>query len=265
MSSRTFILGVPVDAITLSGAVMRLEKMAAGVAQHHVVTPNPEMLVAARSDPAFHAVLERASLAVPDGVGLLLAARYLGAPLLERVAGIDLLTSFCAQTRASVFFLGAAEGVAGRAVEALRSSYPTLHVAGTYAGSARKEDEEEILARIRGSGASVLFVAYGAPAQDLWIARMLPRLPHIKVAMGVGGSFDFLAGVQRRAPLWMRRLGLEWLWRLLAEPRRIGRICRAVLHFPLLISKHQTYSFLVHGHADLPKNQNSLWVVRSNI
>ncbi len=240
MTSRVIILGIPVDPVTLPEACERIESMLADDNQHHVLTPNPEMIVAAHTNTEFRSVLQTSSLNVADGYGLLLASRFLGSPLPERVSGIDLLTTLCEAIRVPVFFLGAAPGVAASAANALRQKNPALMIAGTYAGSASLSEETEIISRINASGARVLFVAYGAPMQDLWIARNLERMPGIAVAMGVGGSFDFLAGVRTRAPRLMRTLGLEWLWRLVQEPRRIGRILTAVIHFPLLVLFHKS-------------------------
>ncbi len=235
MASRVSIFGVPIDAVTLEEACDHLCRMLDGGGQHHVLTPNPEMLLAARSNEIFRSVLQSSALNAPDGYGLILASIFLGDPLPERVSGIDLLFSLCRRTEGPIFLLGAAEGVAARAAETLRASHNDLIIAGTHSGSPNPSEEDSILQNINGSGAKVLFVAFGSPKQDLWIARNLSRMPGIRVAMGVGGSFDFLAGVRSRAPYWMRSTGLEWLWRLLQEPRRFRRILRAVFLFPLLV------------------------------
>lgn len=230
------ILGVPIDNITLGEAVDRLVVFAQGSGQHHVMTPNPEMLVAAQKDPTFRSVLQSSTLNLPDGTGLLLAARFLGTPLRSRVTGVDAVSALCLRADVGpVFLLGAAPGVAERAASLLRRKNPALVVAGTYAGSPDTEEEEAILQRINASGARLLFVAFGAPVQDLWIARTLKRMPGIKIAMGVGGAFDFLAGVRPRAPILLRLIGLEWLWRLLVEPARFGRMFTAVVVFPFLV------------------------------
>ncbi len=235
MEGRLSIFGVPIDAVTLLEATDRLCQMLQEEGQHHVLTPNPEMLLAARSNEIFCSVLQSSALNVPDGYGLILASLFLGNPLPERVAGIDLLTALCLRIEGPVFLLGAEEGVAARAGEALRLQNPSLIIAGTHGGSPNPSEEEEILLKINASGAKLLFVAFGSPRQDLWIARNLTRMSGIRVAMGVGGSFDFLAGVRSRAPHWMRSVGFEWLWRLVQEPKRFRRILRAVFLFPLLV------------------------------
>lgn len=219
------ILGIPIHDVTLEEAV---EQAAAWVKEgnaHQMATVNPEFVMAARRDPAFRAVLEGADLCLPDGVGITLAARYLGRPLRERVAGVDLVEALAARAARDgwrVFFLGAAPGVADRAASILAARYPGLTVAGTYAGSPRREEEDEIVQKVREAGADVLLVAYGAPAQDLWLARNLARTG-AKVGVGVGGAFDYIAGVVPRAPRWMRRVGLEWLYRLIHQPWRWRR------------------------------------------
>lgn len=236
MKDRVSILGVPVDAVTRSEALARLRAMAADGTKHHVMTPNPEMIVAATRWPDVLALLQRTDLNVPDGAGVLWAAGRQGKHLSERVTGTDLAEAIAGETvMQPVYFLGAAPGVAEKASAALQGRHPELVIAGSFAGSPKKEEENDIVARINASGAKTLFVAYGAPAQDLWIDRVLPRLHSVRIAMGVGGAFDFFAGVRVRAPAFLQKAGLEWMWRLVQEPRRIGRICTAVIVFPFLV------------------------------
>lgn len=240
MNKRFHILGVPIDNVSMQETVERLCIFAASDTPHHVMTPNPEMLVAAQKNPAFFQLLQKTALNVPDGAGLLWAARFLGGSLKERVTGTDLTEAIAAcPDLQPVFFLGAAEGVAAEAARLLQKVHPTLVVAGTYAGSPAIEEESDILRRIQSSGAKTLLVAYGAPAQDLWIDRVLPKLPSVRIAMGVGGAFDFFAGKQKRAPMWLRSMGLEWLWRLIKQPSRLPRILTAVLVFPFLVFTHR--------------------------
>jgi N-acetylglucosaminyldiphosphoundecaprenol N-acetyl-beta-D-mannosaminyltransferase len=234
---RVVLLGVPIDPVTRAGAVARIRAMLGGTGRCHVMTPNNEMLVEARRNGPFRALLNRTALNVPDSTGLLWAARWANRPLPERVPGVDTVQSLCAGLDGSVgvFFLGAAPGVAERAAAALRAANPLLRVAGAYAGSPRPDEAKDIVDRINASGASLLLVAYGAPAQDLWIDAHLAEMPSVKVAMGVGGTFDFLAGTKKRAPAWMRSLGLEWLYRFAKEPSRWRRMWNAVVVFPWLV------------------------------
>ncbi len=223
---RVVILGVPVDNITEEEALARIEAFIENGRPHQVVTVNPEFVVAAQSDAKFFQVLKEADLSLPDGVGLLWAARFLGRPLSERVAGVDTvrrIASLAAERGYRLFLLGAVEGVAEATAMRLEEENPGLKVAGIYAGSPDPQEEEEIVEIIRAARPHVLLVAYGAPQQDLWIHRHLGRLG-VPVAMGVGGAFDFISGKAKRAPGWMQRLGLEWLHRLLHEPWRWRRM-----------------------------------------
>ena len=232
---RVQILGLPVDGITYA---QWLDQIGAWIAAHrrqpgaqqaaHICTTNPEFTMIAQRDANFYNILSRADLCVPDGVGLLWAARRLGQPLPERVTGSDgvpRIAERAAREGWRLFLLGAAPGVADKTAQILQERYPGLQIAGVYSGSPAPEEEDDIVARVNASDADVLFVAYGAPRQDKWIARNLPRL-NVAVAMGVGGSFDFIAGVMPRAPLWMQRAGIEWLYRLMRQPTRIGRMMR---------------------------------------
>ncbi len=208
--------------------------------QRHVMTPNNEMLVEACHNTSFRDLLNRTTLNIPDSVGLLWMARFTRQRLSQRVTGVDTVTTLCTSLteETPIFLLGAKPGVAESAAQALMSSNPHLKVTGCFAGTPREEDAPIILTMIRAAAPHLLLVAYGAPAQDLWIDRYLKELPSVRVAMGIGGTFDFLAGTRKRAPAWMRRMGLEWLWRLVREPKRIGRIWRAVVIFPLLVLRY---------------------------
>ncbi|MBU1445940.1 WecB/TagA/CpsF family glycosyltransferase, partial [Patescibacteria group bacterium] len=202
-------------------------------------------------------------LNIPDGIGILWAATHIVAkntklhallslPLIaispnkfkqalrERVTGIDLVQKIA--ERASIhgsklFLLGAAPGIAEIAGEKLGSKYQNLKIAGTFAGSPHKNDCENIINLINRSGADILFVAYGAPAQEMWIAKNLHKLTTVKIAAGIGGSFDFIAGKYKRAPRWMQTLGLEWFYRLIKQPSRWRRIYNATVKFPTKIIK----------------------------
>jgi N-acetylglucosaminyldiphosphoundecaprenol N-acetyl-beta-D-mannosaminyltransferase len=219
------ILGVRVDATSYDDLLARIDSWVATGKPHQIVTLNPEMLVAAHRDPMFRHIVNQADLNVADGVGLLLAARLLGRPLPGRVTGSDgihLLAAHCAQKGYRPYLLGAAPGVAEAVALRLTVANPGLDVAGAYAGSPRVEDEEEVIARIREVEPDLLLVAFGVPVEETWIARNRERLG-VPAMIGVGGAFDFVAGVTKRAPRWMRGLGLEWLYRLLREPWRWRR------------------------------------------
>lgn len=235
MKNRIHILGVPLDPLTVLEALNALLSFARSNTQYHVITPNPEMIVEAQKNPPFMALLQKTALNLPDGSGLLLAARMKGKRIPERVTGVDMVERLSMQEHIGpIFFLGAQSGVAEKAVDTLRKKNPSLRCAGCYAGSPSESSAEDIIDRINRSGATILFVAFGAPMQDLWIDRYRAQMLNVKLAMGVGGAFDFIAGVRSRAPIWMQKIGLEWLWRLIQEPRRFMRIVRAVIVFPLL-------------------------------
>ena len=196
------------------------------LATRQLCTVNPEFVMEARRDPAFAAVLGRADLCAPDGVGILWAGRLLGQPFAERVTGSDGIYRICERAAAEgwrVFLLGAGPGVAEQTADRLTALYPGLSIAGTFSGSPDDNAWQEIQRRLAAAQADVLFVAFGHPRQDFWIDKHRYELP-VAVALGVGGAFDFVAGVARRAPLWMQRLGLEWLHRLLVEPWRWQRM-----------------------------------------
>lgn len=226
MQQRIRILGISIDNVTMEEAVERLAAMAASGAFHHAVTVNPEFVMTAQRDRDFARVLNGADLAVPDGIGLVWAARWRRTPLRERVPGVDLvdrLSAVAAQRGLRVFLLGAQPGVAEATAGILTARYPGLTIAGTYAGSPRADEDETIAGMVAQARPSILFVAYGAPQQDLWIERNRSRLGAC-VAMGIGGAFDFISGRAQRAPRWVQRLGLEWLHRLLREPSRWRRM-----------------------------------------
>lgn len=219
------ILGFPVHPVTYG---LFLDLVAAFVSAGHlrqVCTANPEFLMTARRQPEFAAVLRQADLVLPDGVGLLWAARHQGRPMPERVTGSDgiyLLAERAAIEGWRIFMLGAAPGVAEQAGVTLAARYPGLLVAGAFAGSPAGDDYPAISDLIKRSQPHILLVAFGAPRQDLWIAKHKHDLG-VPVCIGVGGAFDHVVGVQRRAPAWLIRLNLEWLWRLITQPWRWRR------------------------------------------
>ncbi len=242
---RTEVLGVPVDAVDTAGALRRCERvLAQGAAAEplQIVTLNPEMVMRARRDPRFKEVLLRAGLVLADGAGVSWAARWLGSPIPERVPGVDLLfelCALCARRGWSVYFLGAGPGVAQEAAERLQQEIPGLLVAGW--GSGSPEDAEATVAEIRSRGARLLAVAFGAPAQELFLDRWLAA-SGCAVGIGVGGSFDYLAGRVRRAPKAMRAHGFEWLFRLLRQPWRLPRMLRAAPFFILVMRQRRVVS-----------------------
>ncbi len=230
-SSRIALLGVPIDAITQAEALARMHEFLKAGGQHHIATPNNEMLVEASRNEKFRSVLQRTALNIPDSTGVV----WMGG-LPERVTGTDTMQKLCESIGPEhpVFLLGAGEGIAEHAAQELQRRNPRLKIAGTFSGTPRDEDAQDITQKINAASPHLLFVAYGAPAQDLWIDQHLKDMPSVRIAMGVGGALDFIAGVQKRAPSWMRAMGLEWVWRLVRQPSRLPRIINAVIVFPIL-------------------------------
>ncbi len=221
------ILNIPIHAVTMAQTLALVEQYMTQPRLHQIATVNPEFVMTAQNDADFHHILQSADLCLPDGVGLLYAARRQGRPLPERVPGSELVYRLAELASAKgwpLFLLGAAPGVAEEAAHALGERYPGLTIAGTHAGSPAGEENDDIVRRINDSGAALLFVAYGAPKQDKWIDRNRDSLPAVRVAIGVGGSLDFITGRSVRAPQWAQDMGLEWLHRLYKEPWRWRRM-----------------------------------------
>jgi N-acetylglucosaminyldiphosphoundecaprenol N-acetyl-beta-D-mannosaminyltransferase len=221
------ILGVPVHMVTMDQTVTLARRFMAEPGCSQIATVNPEFVMAAQQDEAFLAVLNQADLCIPDGIGLVYASRRLGSPLPERVPGSELvyrLAGAAAEDGRRIFLLGAAPGVAEEAAGIFQSHYPALVIAGTYAGSPHPEENAHIVNLINDSEADLLYVAYGAPRQDKWIARNRDALFSVRLALGVGGSLDFVTGRTRRAPQWAQNMNLEWLHRLANEPWRWRRM-----------------------------------------
>ncbi len=209
----------------MAAALSRIEAFVEAGGAHVVATVNPEFVMRARRDPAFARVLESADLCLPDGTGVVWAARRQGCDLGGTVAGADLvrpLASTCARRGWRLFLLGAAPGVASELASWLRGADPTLQVAA-HSGDPDPAGDAETLKLIHEHRTDVLLVAFGAPKQELWIDRLKQRLGGA-VAIGVGGTFDDLTGRVPRAPAWMRKVGLEWLYRLVRQPWRITRM-----------------------------------------
>ena len=219
------VLGVRVDCLDMSSALERIGQLVEAGGHHLVATVNPEFVMRARVDHEFARVLESADLCLADGSGVVWAARRQGCAIREPVTGVDLippLAALCASRHFRLFLLGAAEGVAGELASRLRAEHSGLEVAA-HAGSPAPSSDAETAAIISNYKPHVLLVAYGHPTQELWIDRNCDSLG-VAVAMGVGGAFDYLTERVPRAPAWMRRAGLEWLFRLIRQPWRIRRM-----------------------------------------
>lgn len=226
---RTDVLGVAFDNVTIDEAVDRALALLEEDGPHLVVTPNPEIVQRAEKDPEFAGILAQADLVLPDGVGVIYAAKILGRPLRARVPGIDFaaaLLTRIAGTGTRLFLLGAAPGVAELAAVNLRAAYPGLVVCGFHDGYFK--EDRPVADAIREARADLVFVCLGAPKQEKWIAAN-GAAAGARLYVGLGGSLDVFAGKVERAPESFQRLGLEWLYRLLKQPSRIGRMVKLPL------------------------------------
>jgi N-acetylglucosaminyldiphosphoundecaprenol N-acetyl-beta-D-mannosaminyltransferase len=226
MRKRINVLDVPVDIVTMEEAVQIIDGYIHEKRTHLIVTANAEMVMQADADKELHAILAQADMVVADGAGVVWAAKYQGCPLRERVAGADLvprLFELSVQKGYKVFMLGAAPGIAQRAAANIRERFPGVHICGIQDGYFARDEEAAVVARIKEANPDILLIALGVPRQEKWIWRYKDHL-NIPVCMGVGGVFDVLAGVAQRAPLWMQKASLEWLYRLLKQPERLGRM-----------------------------------------
>lgn len=229
MSGKVTILSIPVHNRTGAETIHLISAWLTDGSEsvRQVATVNPEFIMMARRDSEFARVLQNVDLATADGVGITLAARVQGHRIRERLTGVDLTEAIAAMEtpRPRLFLLGAAPGVAADAGDRLRQRFPGVQITDSYSGSPEDADLPDILNRIRESGADTLLVAFGAPEQDRWIARHRSALAGcgIVIAIGVGGTFDYLSGRVPRAPRLIRRIGLEWLYRLIRQPWRWRR------------------------------------------
>lgn len=234
------ILGVDIEAHTYTTWLDQIGTwVKTGDRLHHICTVNPEFFVIASKNEAFYRVLQGADACIADGVGILVASKLLGKALPARVTGTDGLQQIAERAASEswrLFLLGAAPGIAEQTAAILTERYPALQIVGTYAGSPHPDEAAAIIERIKVSQADILFVAYGAPQQDLWIDQHRDQLA-VKVAMGVGGAYDFITGIVPRAPRLMQRLGLEWLYRLIRQPWRWRRMLRLPIFVLMVIGR----------------------------
>lgn len=222
---------------------------------HHIITLNPEMVVRAQNDKDFRDAVNRADLSVPDGIGILMAHEYLLgirsfflsllSHLLKkqrRITGtsiIYLLAALASETDKTMYLLGGLPGDAERTASTLIKRYPGLKIRVGPPHTYHSVGSDEILYGLNKCKPDILFVAYGSPAQTMWIERNRVSLPSVKIAAGIGGAFATISGRLPSAPAWMKSHGLEWLWRLALEPKRLPRIMRATIIFPLIIARQK--------------------------
>jgi len=252
------ILGVKFDNLDKDEVLAEMGKFLESDRQHHIVLPYSEFLVRAKRDKDFRDILNRADLCIAEGIGPLLASRILGRPLRGRFTGIELIYELAAfgeprpwrgirnsfdatqdrqESGLKLFLFGGKKGVAEEAATRLKDKYPNLEIAGTVDGENYNDPEkhQEIIDAINQSRPQILLVALGSPQQEQWIVNHLSKIPSVKIAIGVGGAFDFISGRRKRAPAFFQSAGFEWLWRVSWEPTRLPRMIDAVIMFPFLI------------------------------
>ncbi|MDD1763033.1 MAG: WecB/TagA/CpsF family glycosyltransferase [Methanothrix sp.] len=223
--SRTAIMGCPVDSLSMDETIERIEDYIKQekICQHVVI--NVAKLVEMHKDPELRRIINECDLINVDGMPIVWASRILGQPIPERVAGVDLfqhLVKLCAEKGYRPYFFGAKDEVVEKVVETFMKKYPNLHVAGYRNGYFSKAEELGIAEKIRDSKADMLFVAFSSPMKENFLKKWMPVMK-VPFCMGVGGSFDIVAGKTKRAPLWMQESGLEWLYRIYQEPRRMWK------------------------------------------
>ncbi len=241
------ILDVNVDLIDLAGTLNKISDWLKKDGQHIIATINPEFIMAAQANPEFKKILNEADICVCDGVGLVWAGRRLAGVKLKRVTGVELVESLLIPssqfpvTSSRIYLLGSSEGVA----KAVAKKYPDADIVGAESGGRLSADNraltdnEAMIEKINASGANILLVAFSQVKQETWIKNNLVKMPKVKVAVGVGGTFDYLSGKIKRAPKWLRAIGLEWLFRLIVQPQRFRRIFNATIKFGFLVTSSQ--------------------------
>lgn len=236
------ILDVKVDSVTKDEAVTKIASFLNEPRPHFITTPNPEIILYAHKHSDYRDILNKADLALPDGAGLIFASRIQNQPLPERVSGTDMVPEIArlASARSLKIALigGLNEDVIHRAATVMLEQGHQVVYAEHGVSAEHWNDRtfhEKIVKELNEAGAQVVFVAFGHPKQEQWIDAYRSQLPMVRLFMGCGGALDFIAGAAKRAPAWMRQAGLEWLWRLVTEPKRFKRIFNAVVVFPLTV------------------------------
>lgn len=220
------VLGVSIDVVTMDDSRQIVQDLLTKPGMHMITTANAEMVMMAQKNQELYTILQESDLVVPDGAGVLWAAEQQGLHFPERVTGCDLMWALLEDAHEKglpVYCIGGAPSVVERAMAHAKEKLPNLPVVGMHSGFFNAEEEEALLADVKQSGVKLIFVAFGVPRQETWIVKHLRDLDGV-VAMGVGGSFDVLAGEVVRAPLWMQQNRLEWLYRLYKQPHRAMRM-----------------------------------------
>ncbi|GIV21828.1 MAG: UDP-N-acetyl-D-mannosaminuronic acid transferase [Armatimonadota bacterium] len=241
------LFGVRVHAVSMGEALQHILCFVREGIPRQVVTADSSMVVMAQKDEELRHIINQADLVTPDSIGILWACRRHGIRMPERVSGVDIvlrLAQVSAQTGLRLYFLGAQPGVAEEAAQRLQEKYEGVRIVGCHHGYFPPEQEELVLQHIRETAPDVLCVALGIPKQEKWIDRYRGMLK-VPVSIGVGGTFDVLSGRVRRAPLWMQRMGIEWLWRVGQNPRKISKVM-LLPRFAWMVLTNQSGIEVVH-------------------
>ena len=220
------LLGMRVDRVDMDEALRLIERFVQELTPHHIVTADASMVVTATQDEEFNRIVNASDLVTPDGAGILWATKRLGAPIRTKVSGVDLSAQCCALSAEKgwrVFFFGAAPGIAEEAAARIRARFPGANIVGFRDGYFTPEDEPKVVEEIKAARPDILLVALGIPKQEKFIDRHKETLG-VPVCIGVGGTLDVFSGTVRRAPVWMQNAGLEWLHRLLSNPKKISKV-----------------------------------------
>ncbi len=238
------ILGVRVDAVSHDQAREKVQEYMQSSGQHMIFTPNPEMIVLAQKDAYFREVLNKGSLNLCDGKGIQMVA----SDSVTRIPGVDFFLDLCAlaeKNQKTMFFLGSKSlSVLEKTKENVEKKFPGLRIVGTSTGPVFplnknnkqaaelfEKDNEKAIDQIIATAPDILCVGFGHGKQEKWMYEFLPSLPSVRIAMGLGGSFDYVSGSIGRAPVWFQKAGFEWLWRLFRQPKRFIRIWNATVRF----------------------------------
>jgi N-acetylglucosaminyldiphosphoundecaprenol N-acetyl-beta-D-mannosaminyltransferase len=239
-AERVSILGLPVDKLTMDEAIEKIEAFVASKKPHIIVTADSSAIVRAQSDDEFRRIVESADLVTPDSTGVVWAARRKGTPVKERVSGVDLADRICARSADKgwrIFLLGAAPGVAEIAAEKMRLRHPGCNIVGARHGYFPEDSDEIVAKEVAEKKPDVLFVAMGIPRQEKFIART-QAIVGASVAMGVGGTLDVLSGRAKRAPKFVQNMSMEWLWRLILNPKKWSK-ARSLPRFAWMVLREK--------------------------
>lgn len=243
-----YIGGVKIDPIVKESLPGRFSDFLNEKRAHIVITPNPEIILRAQKNDTYRKMLSRADLSLADGFGVILASKLFGGLIRQKITGVhalEVLLQLAQREGKSVYFLGGQGDTATRAAENAKKKYPDLKVAGAGEGMKPKEFDihnAKVIQDIENAKADIVIVAFGAPKQENWMFENMNSFSNVRIMIGVGGALDYLAGKVKRAPVWVQNIQMEWLYRLMKQPRRLFRIFRAVIVFPLSMIKWKILS-----------------------